>query len=1047
MNKYRLGIDLGANSLGWCALTLGGEGQPNGILDLGVRLFADGRDPKTGTSLAADRRAARQMRRRRDRFVRRRETLMNALVRHGLMPADKAGRKTLEALDPYALRAKGLDARLDPHELGRALFHLNQRRGFKSSRKAAGGADEERGLIDSGIQKLKKELEVTGARTVGEFLARRHSKRDPVRVRPRGKGAKAEYDFYPQRALIEDEFEKLWVAQMRHHASLLTEEAKAEIRRLIFHQRPLRPVDPGRCTLDPSDPRAPRALPLAQRFRMLQELNNLEIVALDQTRRRLTRTEREKVFAKLVPAKELTFEQMRRLLGLEAGCTFNLESEKRRGLKGDATGRILSDKKRFGKAWWTLLEAKQDAIVETILAEEDEEALARIAHEDWGLDPEAAQAVARVSLPEGYASIGRRAMEKIVPILRDQGIVFADAARAAGYEPSDFRADGSEDELPDYREPLARHLVGASGNPEDPEDKRFGRFPNPTVHIGLNQTREIVNALIEQYGKPAEIVVELARELKLNRHQKDEVNKRQAGETERNEKFRAELASLGLPPNRENMLRLKLWEELGPVHDRCCIYTGAKISKEMLFGAEVAIDHILPFKDTLDDGVGNLLLCLKRANDYKGKRTPFAAFGQSADGYDWRAILLRAENLPKNKRERFAPDALERFNRGEDFIARQLTDTAYLARIAREYLGQVCPSNKVWAVPGRLTALLRGKWGLNGILSDSNLKNRADHRHHAIDAFVVACTDRSLLKRMSDAAVQARLDRALEDVPDPWEGFDRDALRDKVRAAVVSLRPDHGRQGRLHEETAYGLITDPAKEEGATVVYRKPFADLNENEVARIRDKALRMAVQDFIAAQKASGKTVKEALAAYAETTQYIRHVRLLKTEDPASLVPIRDRQSGEVYKAMSAGENWCIDLYAQPDGKWAGVPITLFQANQPGGVAAAVETARRARHLHPAARKVMRIHKGDYLKLEHDGIEKIMRVVRLEAKAERLRLAPHNEAGELDKRHNDPDDPFRWVFVSFNQLRLRAARKVAADPLGRVHDPGPTALRMATA
>lgn len=1047
---YRLGIDLGANSLGWCALTLGSDGEPASVLDIGVRLFTDGRDPKTGTSLAADRRIARQMRRRRDRYLKRRARLMALLVRHGLMPADAGARKALELADPYELRAKGLHERLEPHEFGRALFHLNQRRGFKSSRKTDKGGDEkERGKIDSGARRLKEALAETGSWTIGDYLNQRHARRDAVRVRPVGKGAKAEYPFYPLRALVEEEFDRLWAEQAKHHATLLTDKARAEIRDVIFHQRPLKPVDPGRCTLDPSDARAPWALPLAQRFRMLKELNNLRIVARDQTVRPLTKAERDKIYAKLRPAKEMTFEQMRRALGLDPSTAFNLESGKRPALKGDATGRGMADKARFHKAWWTLPDAKQDEIVEAILAAEEDEALAETARA-WGLDEDQSHAVARVSLPDGYCRLGRRALAKIVPIMQEQGLDEYHAAKEAGYEPSDFRGDGAAAALPYYGVPLERHMVGATGEPADADQERYGRFPNPTVHIGLNQIRAVINDLIASHGKPAGIVIELARDIKLSRKQKDEVEQRIKEDTDRNDRFRTELGTLGHKVNRENLQRLKLYHELKP-QDRVCVYTGERISVEMLFGPEIAIDHILPFKDTLDDSLANKVLCLRRANHDKGKRTPYDAF-HAHPGYDWNAILLRVETLPPNKRWRFGADALQRFAENGGFIARALTDTAYVAKIAKEYLGQVCPSDRVWAIPGKLTSLLRGKWGLNGILSDSNLKNRADHRHHAIDAFVVGCTDRALLQRMSKAADAARLDRALEDVPDPWDGFDRDAFRERVRAIVVSLRPDHGRQARLHEETAYGLVRDPSAEDGATVVYRKPFADLNENEIARIRDRELRARVQAHLAAAR-NGKTsltkvdLAAALAAFAEKDPEfngIRHVRLLKKEDATTLIRLKDR-TGTEYKALMPGENFCLDVYEQPEGEWFVVPVTIYEANQPAAIAAALNRLRAARKLHPTARKVMRIHKGDYLKLEHDGAERMMRVVRLEPSNGRLRAAEHKESGDLQKRHDDEDDSFRWAFIAFSQLKRRKARLVRVDPLGRVRDPGPPRPRAA--
>src|SRR5690606_1435482 len=122
---YRLGLDIGTNSIGWCVFDLDRNGRPKSIRKIGVRIFSDGRDPQSGTSLAAERRGPRGARRRRDRYLRRRADLMKALIGAGLMPADETARKALERHDPYRLRAEGLDRALSLHEFGRALFHLN----------------------------------------------------------------------------------------------------------------------------------------------------------------------------------------------------------------------------------------------------------------------------------------------------------------------------------------------------------------------------------------------------------------------------------------------------------------------------------------------------------------------------------------------------------------------------------------------------------------------------------------------------------------------------------------------------------------------------------------------------------------------------------------------------------------------------------------------------------------------------------------------------------------------------------------------------------
>ena len=205
--RYRLGLDLGTNSIGWWMVKLDQEGRACGSLGGGVRIFSDGRNPKDGTSLAVQRRVPRGMRRRRDRFIGRRSDLMNHLIAFGLMPGDEGERKALEALDPYELRAVALDRALTPHELGRALFHLNQRRGFKSNRKTDSD-DNETGVVKERIGELRTRIEKSGARTLGEFLHKRRLKGRMVRARP-------EAGFYPERAMYEDEFDLIRQQQRR----------------------------------------------------------------------------------------------------------------------------------------------------------------------------------------------------------------------------------------------------------------------------------------------------------------------------------------------------------------------------------------------------------------------------------------------------------------------------------------------------------------------------------------------------------------------------------------------------------------------------------------------------------------------------------------------------------------------------------------------------------------------------------------------------------------------------------------------------------------
>jgi len=168
--QWRLGADLGTNSLGWAVVELDKDRRACRLVAAGSRIFADGRDPKSGASLAVDRRVARAMRRRRDRFKQRQAALLKHLTLAGLFPADTAERELLRALDPYALRARALYEPLPLHHVGRALFHLNQRRGFKSNRKADRGKNQEDGKIRLGVLRLHEAMRDAGAETLGEFV-------------------------------------------------------------------------------------------------------------------------------------------------------------------------------------------------------------------------------------------------------------------------------------------------------------------------------------------------------------------------------------------------------------------------------------------------------------------------------------------------------------------------------------------------------------------------------------------------------------------------------------------------------------------------------------------------------------------------------------------------------------------------------------------------------------------------------------------------------------------------------------------------------------
>lgn len=1037
--RYRLGLDIGSTSIGWCLVRLNADDDPVAIIRMGVRIFSDGRNPKDGSSLAVTRRTARQMRRRRDRLLKRKEQMLAALIRMGFFPQDEAQRKDLAKLDPYVLRKKGLDEPLTGPEFARALFHINQRRGFLSNRKTD-KKDSESGTLKKAIKDLHEKLQQENCRTLGEWLAKRHEARLSVRARLRGKTQKDKaYDFYADRAMIEHEFDTLWANQSSINPELFNEAARDELKDVLLYQRNLKPVKPGRCTLLPDEERAPLALPSTQRFRIYQELNNLRLLTPDLREQPLM-IEQRNTIAHLLERGDASFTKILRALKLSGATQFNLQDIKRDRLKGNATTATLSRDHLFGERWYGFDPALQDNIVDRLLNEASESALVEWLQQHTGVDEATAERIANAGLPEGYGNLSRAALARVLPELTNDVVVYSEAVTRAGFDSHSALSHAQQtgeimESLPYYGIPLRRHVAFAKDNPRNDEE-RYGKIANPTVHIGLNELRKVVNALIKRYGHPSEVIVEVARELKLGRERKQEIQKEQKVRQDLNDKHVAEACTaLGLTPSnldkakrRELSQKMQLWDELNKdAANRRCPYTGEQISITRLLSSEVEIEHILPYSMTLDDSLNNKTVSMRRANRDKGNRAPFDAFGaQLVPGYDYAAILERAALMPKVKAKRFAPDGYQQWLKDDkDFLARALNDTAYLSRIAKEYLSLICPPNQVRAIPGRMTALLRGKFGLNHLLSGSEGKNRNDHRHHALDAAVIAVTDQGLLQRFAKASASARerqLDRLVEEMPFPWPTY-REHVERALNHIVVSHKPDHGFEGSIFKDTAFGLKSDGS-------VIQKKRAEGEKN-------------------------RTVEYIVPIY-EPTQTARH----GTSPSGGPRP---------YKGYAPDGNYCLEIVETESGDWSMETIPVFKAYQLArdlghGKIEQMQVLQKmigTKLSGIPGRLIMKLMPGDVVRMTYKGVpNRLLSVVKMSVQGGATFTEPNesNVSGRYEARRKarlrlkagcSPDElerdeqvALRDVFVlsqiGVAELRAGCARKVTISPIGDLRDPG---------
>lgn len=1039
-----LGIDLGASSIGW-ALCHAQNEELVRIVRLGVRVFDAGVEGQFETgrteSRNVARRSARLLRRGTDRRARRLARVFHLLQKAALLPlqasetldvspdafasmddrdqrhhlilkldrdirqsfAARPGEEFRDAhLLPYRLRAQALDKPLRPFEFGRALYHLAQRRGFLSNRKSPAAKDEDLGKVKAAISQLEADMNQAGVRTLGEFF----STLDPTECRIRAR--------WTARSMYEAEFHQIWQAQAVFHPALLTEELRQQLFKAIFFQRPLKSQSGliGRCELEPKRRRTPWADLDAQRFRLLQQVNHTSVILTDGELRPLAPEERSKLIDALDRNGDLTFTAAKRLLKPSKILKFSFEAGGESRFVGNRTNAGLVD--IFGDAWWTFSDDKKRAIVADLRSIQKPEVLQRRGKEAWKLSQADAKRFADLELEGDYCRLSRKAIRNLLPHL-EKGVSYAEAVQAAYPQ----RAV--------VREPIRELPPVFMAVPE---------LRNPAVARALTELRKVVNAVVAAYGRPDAIRIELARDLRKNKKQREESWKL----ARRNEAARKKAAErivreAGIAnPTRTDIQKVLLADECGWI----CPYTGRGISMASLVGPNPQFDmeHIAPFSRSLDDSFLNLTLCHHEENrNVKRNRTPSEAYGHSPDRYA--EILERVKRFKGNA----AAEKLRRFRTEDveldDFVARQLNDTRYASVLAMDYLGllyggpvDASGTRRVQAGRGGVTFCLRNAWGLNDILGDGGSKSRDDHRHHAVDAVVTALTTPATIKHLSDAAARSDRPGRFSGFPEPWPGFHQD-VRQAVLGAVVSRRVSKRVNGPLHRETFYGLTAAERK-------VRKPLATLSLSEMQAIIDPRVRELVLGKFH-ELGGGDPAR----CFADTANH----PVLPARDGRS-IPIhsaRIRKADAVFavgkgarcRHVASESNHHVEVLEVRDDKgrpkWEGVLVSRFEAMQ-----------RRARHLPvvqrdhgPDRRFLFSLAPGEVIECDSpDG--RLLRVVRSVSRSidkagrvnNKVEYAPLSDA----RIAKEIKAARLWKTSSPNELCKLDCRKVTINALGEV-------------
>lgn len=915
-----LGLDLGTNSIGWALI----DDVQNKILGVGSRIFPEGvsklGDGEKEISKNASRSDARGRRKQHFRKKLRKKILLKALSENNMCPLASSDfeewKKTREfpseklvswfAQNPYKLRQDALNEKLTLEQIGRVLYHMIQRRGFLSNSRK-GSKDE--GVIFKGeLQKGKIGINDTeesiGDKTLGSYLYNIYPKVEHpfqfgmTRIRNR----------YTTRNMYVQEFESIWKKQSEYHSEL-TESLKTlfggrkidnyKEDGILFHQRPLKSQKHlvGKCTLEPTKTKCSLSAIPFEKFRVWQWVNTVEC-----NNEKISQEEKLKIVDYLYANEKPDFKKIRKVIGKESSeYKFNYKDKDK--IVGTYTISNLSNKKYFGKDWFGFSEKEQEDIWHILYLFDSKSHLYNYAKNNWNFTEKQAESISKFNLKDGYCSLSRKAIYNILPFLKldftyDVAVAMGGIKNAFGdewgnlsEEKRNFWIDNVEGIVhsntkggfidtiknilkKDYnlsetqlkklyhhsatinkKELLERLPVGKEA------DNEIQSIRNPIVITALFELRKLTNRLLDEYGKIDEIKVEMARDLKISKLQRNKIRREQKRLEKENDRVKERLIEERQRITHDNMLRYKLWEE----SKKTCPYTGKNISLAQLFSGKIQIEHIHPWSRSLNNSFSNKAICYTDENVKKGERTPFEFYGN--DEANWSAIKERALKLFSDTTK--YPNSYQKFKRfvqqefDDDFSSRHLNDTRYISKEAKNYLSKICDTVKV--SPGQVTSTLRQKWGLNSILNDKNEKTREDNRHHAIDALVMACTKVSDVQELSKWN-RYRRNPELKDFPQPWGKFREDAeeMVEKILVSYKRISNDINKRthitekrgekykntgvaarGQLHKETVYGKRKINGKESHHV---RKNIETLETNkQVTKIVDTAIRRLMQNRI--------------------------------------------------------------------------------------------------------------------------------------------------------------------------------------------------------
>ncbi|PJJ76797.1 CRISPR-associated endonuclease Csn1 [Thermoflavifilum aggregans] len=926
--KKILGLDLGVSSIGW-ALIKEEQEKPVEIIGMGVRIVPldtdENQEFTQGNTITKnqERTKKRSTRRSYYRYVLRRKALTAELKKHQMFNEKLFG---ISKLELWGLRSKAVEQQISLEELGRVLYHLNQKRGYKSVKNEEKDNKEETNYVSE--IKNRYDLLKNEGKTIGQKFYEELSKNYHYRIKQQ---------VYPREAYIE-EFNKIIKKQQEFYPEILTDEFINHLRdNIIYHQRNLKSQKGlvKTCEFEGfhvknkegkeifTGPKvAHRSNPLFQTAKIWESINNIVIEDKRKNKYPITIEQKQAIFEYLDNNIRLSQSELFKILGIKDKSEWYGNKMLSKGIQGNTTKVAIKEALNNNELAKHLLQfeikvkkVNQSDDSNTYLIDNDSgeitkeegrlivdnnivnEPLYQIWHviysirdinkckyvlmKKWGLDEITAEKLAKIDFTKSsYGNKSIKALRKILPYLM-KGYKYSDAASFAGYNHSKSltKEEIIEKKLLDKIPILPKNVLR-----------------QPVVEKILNQMIHIINDIIDENrgwvtkeerdkGK-FEIRIELARELKQSREERNETYKNLSRIEKENKEIERRLEELGVRATRKNIIKYRLFSEISENKiNATCIYTGKMFSlTDALNGNEIDVEHIIPKSILFDDSQSNKTLTFSYINKEKGDRTAYDYMASKGEE-ELSKYIERVDQLFKNKiinKQKRDKLLMPANNIPKDFIERQIRESQYISRKSREILNQICKN--VWVTGGGVTAYLRRIWGWDDILMHLQLKRikelipdpvgekiteivewetedgqihhkevirnwnkRNDHRHHAIDALVIACTKQGYIQRINTLSAKTTRDEIFKEVSQrntdfreslslldkyfiTQKPFTSSQVEEKVNKVIISIKPGkkvatYGKQfirkndkriivqdhiivprGALSEESIYGKI-------------------------------------------------------------------------------------------------------------------------------------------------------------------------------------------------------------------------------------------------